>query len=484
MTAFRWSFNISKLKEFVIIKKIQTGIFIVFVIIIFACQTQTSVINDQKQIDLIEIKVEQSPGSKIKLNKDIYNRQWFENQIFLFQDDLEFSMLSPAMVPVSLLEKEKILNILNDMSLKDKLGQLFILDLKNRDLDSYYTDMDNNLRNYMKEIKPGGVILFSDNIYSNKQVKVFISDLQSVLKIPLIVAVDQEGGRVSRLNSSSEMDVLDIPSHEILGNLNDVDITWKIGKIIGEELRSLGFNMNLAPVADINSNYKNPILGDRSFSENLEIVSSMVKPFIQGLQESGVISVIKHFPGHGDTGTDPHSGEVSIDLNLSEIQNRELLPFIAGISQGAVGVMTAHIKTPQIAETGNLPATLSPFFIENILRDKMGFDGLVISDSFSMAAIQEVWLPEKSAEAFIIAGGDLILRPSNVKTSINGLLESIENGSITEERINKSVFRILAAKYRFGLFSDYPISEKSKIEDGQLFLDEIMERHEKLNANN
>lgn len=370
------------------------------------------------------------------------------------------------------------------MSLEEKIGQLFILDLKNNDIDSYYTNVDDELTEYIESFKPGGIILFSDNIFSNVQVKIFISDLQYLLKVPLFVAVDQEGGRVSRLNSSPEMDVLEIPSHKFLGKLNDPDITWQIGKIIGEELKDLGFNMNLAPVADINSNLKNPVLGDRSFSENSEIVSSMVKPFVQGLQESGVLSVIKHFPGHGSTTTDPHSGEVSIDLNLEEIHSRELLPFYSGISQGAAGVMTAHIKTPGIVESGNLPATLSSFIIEDLLREQMDFNGLVISDSFTMAAIKDFWPSEKSSEAFILAGGDIILRPSNVEASINGLLESIKKGTITEDRINTSVFRILAAKYRFGLFSDNIISGKFNIEDGQLFLDEIIKLYEKQYINN
>ncbi|MCK5154519.1 MAG: glycoside hydrolase family 3 protein [Spirochaetales bacterium] len=370
------------------------------------------------------------------------------------------------------------------MSIKEKIGQLFILDLTIRDMDFYYTEMDDDLKEYINEFKPGGVILFSDNIYSNQQVQVFISDLQSFNKIPLFIAVDEEGGRVSRLNSGSEMDVFDIPSHEVLGKLNDTEITWQIGKITGEELKALGFNMNLAPVADINSNYKNPVLGDRSFSDNKDIVSSMVKSFVQGLQEAGVCSVIKHFPGHGATSTDPHSGEVSIDLNLSEIQNRELQPFSAGIHQGAVGVMTAHIKTPVIEETSDLPATLSSFFIEDILRDEMGFNGLVISDSFSMAAIEDFWLPEESAEAFIIAGGDIILRPSDVKAAMEGLFKSLANGILSEERINRSVFRILAAKYRFGFFTNSLISKKFNFEEGQLFLDEIIVKYENLNLNN
>jgi len=428
--------------------------------------------------------IKDSPGPEIILNDDLYHKEWFEKEVFLFKDSLESSMISPSLVPAAAGEESIINSILNGMSIKEKIGQLFILDLKNRDTDSYYTGINNDISEYIEEFKPGGVILFSDNICSNKQIKIFISDLQSLSPIPLFVAVDEEGGRVSRLNSSPGMDALDIPSHEILGKLNDTDLTWKIGKITGEELRVLGFNMDLAPVADINSNYKNPVLGDRSFSGNKEIVSSMVKPFVQGLQETGVCSVIKHFPGHGDTSTDPHSGEVSVSLSLAKIRSRELLPFSAGIAQGAAGVMTAHIKTPEIDMTNNYPATLSPFFINSILRDELGFEGLVISDSFSMAAIKNFWTPEVSALMFINAGGDIILRPSNVKAAVDGLLESLENGNLTEERIDRSVFRILAAKYRFGFFADLQISDKFSFEDGRLLLKEIKEKYKNQNLNN
>jgi beta-N-acetylhexosaminidase len=418
------------------------------------------------------------------LNNDLYNRQWFETRIRLYKEDLESSMISPSLISLSHFEEDKILRILSSMSLKEKIGQLFILDLKNRDKNLYYTEMNDDLDKYIEEFRPGGVLLFSGNIYSNQQVKNLISDLQSISGIPLFIAIDQEGGRVSRLNSNSKMDVLDIPSHEILGKLNDVDLTWQIGKIIGEELKYLGFNMNLAPVADINSNYKNPVLGDRSFSENKEVVSALVKPFVQGLQESGVCSVIKHFPGHGDTGTDPHSGEVSIDLKLTEIRNRELLPFSSGISQGAAGVITAHIKTPNIVESNGLPATLSSFFIRDILREEMEFNGLVISDSFTMAAIRDFWLSGESATIFIVAGGDIILRPSDINAAMDGILESLKNGILTNDRINKSVFRILAVKYRFGFFDDHLIPNKFDLEEGQLFLDKIMGKYENQNLNN
>ena len=445
-------------------------------LLIVTCRTQAPLIKESEQIDSLEYS-----GPEIIFNDDLYNKRWFENQFFLFERDFESSMISPNLVPVLTLEKNKILDILNNMSLKEKIGQLFILDLKNREMDFYYTEMNADLKNYIEDFKPGGVIFFSDNIYSNKQVKKFIADLQSILTLPLFVAVDQEGGRISRLNSSSEMDVLEIPSHGVLGTLNDREITWEIGKIIGEELNNLGFNMNLAPVADINSNYMNPVLGDRSFSERTEIVSSMVRPFVQGLQESGVCSVIKHFPGHGDTSTDPHSGEVSIYLSLPELRSRELIPFVAGITQGAVGVMTAHIKTPGIDATNDLPATLSPFFINNILRDELGFDGLVISDSFSMAAIKDYWFPEESSVAFLTSGGDIILRPSDIKAARDGLLKSLSNGILTEDRINKSVFRILAAKYRFGFFTDYQPTQRFNLEEGQLFLAEIMRKYKNQN---
>jgi len=412
----------------------RAGLIFLFIILISSCQTQRQVIVESELIDISEKEVEESSVSHSK--------------------------------------EDKILLILNGMSLKEKIGQLFILDLKDNN-NSYYTEINDNLKEYIEEYKPGGVILFSDNIDSNQQVKKIIRDLQSLLGIPLFVAVDQEGGRVSRLNSSNNMKVLEIPSHEVLGKLNDAEITWQIGKIIGEELKDLGFNMNLAPVADINSNYKNPVLGDRSFSENTEIVSTMVEAFVQGLQESGVCSVIKHFPGHGATDTDPHNGEVSINLSLSEIRNRELLPFKAGIDRGAVGVMTAHIKTPQIIETADLPATLSSFFINDILRNEMGFNGLVISDSFSMAAIKNFWLPEDSSREFILAGGDMILRPSDIKAAMDGIMKAIDNGTLTVDRINKSVFRILSAKYQFGLFSDYLTSGDLDLKEKQLFLDKL-----------
>jgi beta-N-acetylhexosaminidase len=415
-----------------------------------------------------------------KLSKGFYNRNWFNDKLSRYSSTFESSMISPVLLPILPVEEKILMTILDNMSLKEKLGQLFILDLKNRDTDLYYTELDDGLKDFIGEFQPGGVILFSKNIYSNEQVSLFLSHLQSFSEIPLFTAVDQEGGRVARLNNSSNMVVLKTPSHQFLGTINDPLSTWEIARITGESLKALGFNMNLAPVADINSNPDNPVLGDRSFSGNSEIVSRMVKPYIQGLHESGVMSVVKHFPGHGDTSTDPHSRDVSINLTLSELQERELLPFYAGIAQGTAGVMTAHIKTPMITGTEGYPVSISFFFIQDFLREKMNFDGIVISDSFSMAAIENYWTPEESASLFIAAGGDIILRPSNAKAAMEGLVQSLKDGMLSEERINESVLRILAAKYRFGLFSNEIQKSDSTIEEGKRILNEINSRYEKI----
>jgi beta-N-acetylhexosaminidase len=464
------------------LKEILKLYIIIYIATIMNCRTQIPVMDTENYYPLNKIDNEnrflsendtiilKNFSKKLHLQNEIYNTKWFEQRI---EYDLEGSMISPSILPLLSAEKKRIENIISEMSINEKIGQLFIPDLKDIDSGSYFTAVDTDLEKLITEFEPGGIIFFSANIISNEQIRNFISSLQSLSEIPLFIAVDQEGGRVSRLNNSTEMNVFDFPSHQILGAINNIDTTWTIGKLIGEELKNLGFNFDLAPVGDINSNPLNPVMGDRSFSIDSEIVSHMVKPFIQGLQEAGVSSAIKHFPGHGDTITDPHSAETSVELSLEEIRNRELKPFFAGVSQGVTAVMTAHIKTPQIVESKDYPVTLSSFFISNILRSEMGFDGIVISDSFSMSAIKDYWLPEESAVKFIGAGGDIILRPSDMYRALIGLLQALEEGNITEERINESVFRILAVKYRFGFFSDQKEKSRYSKEQGEEIINNI-----------
>jgi len=415
-------------------------------------------------------------------NSTIYNVTWFEKRIKQFENNTEGSMISPTILPLLSFEKDIINNLINNMSLDEKIGQLFILDLKIKSTDKYYLNADDELKNYLADIKPGGVIFFSDNIKTNSQVAGFISELQSISNIPLFIAVDQEGGRVSRLTTSQNMDFLKTPALKVLGKTNDSGVSWHIGHIIGEQLSVLGFNLNFAPVADINSNPDNPVIGDRAFSDNVQIVSKLVNPFVQGLQEAGVCSVIKHFPGHGDTLTDPHSGEVSVKTSLKELNRNQLIPFREGISQGAAAIMIAHIKTPGIAETMGLPASISPFFIKNILREQIGFTGIIISDSFSMGAIKNYWTADESAKMFISAGGDLILRPVDAAAAKKGIYQAIIKGNITEGRLNESIFRILAVKLRFGFFLDEYKPGELNLDKDKLIIDSINKEYERLNG--
>ncbi len=484
-----------------ILLKIQITILILFSLLIINCRTQnppsgvtlSGVPKSGATKSIPETLSEVSDSEDIlKLqdfitkisNKDssIYNLSWFKKRIKKFKNNPEGSMISPTILPLLSFEKDIINSLINNMSLDEKIGQLFILDLKNKSTDNYYLNLDNELRNYLADIKPGGVIFFSNNIKTNSQVAGFISELQSISNIPLFIAVDQEGGRVSRLTKSQNMDFLKTPALRVLGQINDLRASWNVGRIIGEQLRVLGFNLNFAPVTDINSNPDNPVIGDRSFSDNSQTVSKLVKPFVQGLQEAGVCSVIKHFPGHGDTQADPHSGEVSVNTTLAELNKNQLVPFREGIFQGAAAVMIAHIKTPGIAETMGLPASVSSFFLKNILREQIGFRGIIISDSFSMGAIKNYWSSYESAKMFISAGGDLVLRPVDAAAAKKGIYQAVIEGSISEERLNESIFRILAVKLRFGFFlDDYKPGELNMDKD-KLIIDNIDKEYERLNG--
>ena len=485
-----------------ILGKIQITVIILFSLLILTCRTQNPPLSgdnlsivpkSEAEEGIIETLPEIYNDEDIFIlynfymklknrNSTIYNLSWFEKRIKQFENNTEGSMISPGILPLLSFEKDKINSLINNMSLDEKIGQIFILDLKKKSNGNYYLNDDDELKNYLADIKPGGVIFFSDNIKKNSQVAGFISELQSNSSIPLFIAVDQEGGRVSRLTISENMDFLKTPALKVLGKINDSGASWHVGLIIGEQLSILGFNLNFAPVADINSNPDNPVIGDRAFSDNVQTVSKLVKPLVQGLQEAGVCSVIKHFPGHGDTLTDPHSGEVSVKTSLKELYRNQLIPFREGISQGTAAVMIAHIKTPDIAETKGLPASISPFFIKNILREQIGFKGIIISDSFSMGAIKNYWTAEESAKMFISAGGDLILRPVDAAAAKKGIYKSIIEGSISEERLNESIFRILAVKLRFGFFLDDNKPGKLNLAKDKLIIDSINKEYERLNG--
>ncbi len=330
------------------------------------------------------------------------------------------------------------------MSLDEKLGQMIIAGL-----EGYVVDDD--ARQMIESYHVGGFILYSRNVESQEQLLDLTNSLKSINannKLPLSISVDEEGGRISRMPK----ELKNIPTNKEIGKINSQEFSYKIGGLLAEELKAFGFNMDFAPVLDINSNPKNPVIGDRAFGSDENIVSDLGVQTMKGMEAEGVIPVVKHFPGHGDTSVDSHVGLPSVDNDLERLKSFELIPFANAIENGADVVMVAHILMPKIDEEN--PATLSKAIITDILREQMNFDGVVITDDMTMGAIAENYDLGTASMKSVEAGADIILVAhgyDNAITALKSIKEAVEKGLISEERINQSVYRILKLKQKYNL---------------------------------
>jgi len=342
---------------------------------------------------------------------------------------------------------DEIQSLIDSMSLEEKIGQLFMLEIRGN------TVINSELELIIKKYKPGGIILFSNNIINNNQIESLITGLQNTSDIPLFISVDEEGGLVSRLGKPKEVDVTYLPPALTIGNTGDERLAYNAGQILGRELSSLGFNMDMAPIADVNTNPQNPVIGNRTFSEKPEVAAKMVVEFMDGMEKYGVIPVLKHFPGHGDTSSDSHLGTVVSPHSLERLEQIEFIPFIAGINNDAKVIMTAHIMMPGISSLP-LPSTLNHDIITGILREKLKFNGVIITDAMDMGAITLNFNSKESALLGIEAGVDMLLIPNNLSEAYNGLLNAVKNNQIKENRINESLYRILHLKSISGILNN------------------------------
>ena len=333
--------------------------------------------------------------------------------------------------------------LLASLSLEERVGQMFIVDLRSKS-DYPVRTVDDEVRQMILRVAPGGVLLFGANIDTVEQTIGLVGDLQAISKIPLTIAVDFEGGRVSRLTSSGKIPATTIPSSRTIGSTGDPALAYRIGRVMGAELRALGMNMNFAPVADVFSN-PSSMIGDRAFSSDPEVVSAMAAAMVEGIQAEMVSSVVKHFPGHGDTDSDSHDGLATLPHGRERLEAVEFLPFRGAIVAGADGIMTAHIVVPQI-DAESIPTTFSRKLITEELRDRMGHRGLVITDSLAMRAIRNAWDSDVSAVRAIVAGADILLHPFDIDAAVGSVIEAVRSGLVAGSRIAESVRQILRTK--------------------------------------
>ena len=374
---------------------------------------------------------------------------------------------------------EIIEEMLAKMSLEDKVAQMIMLACRSRG-GVNMTSLKPEVAALLSEYSFNGMILYAQNIVTNSQTYDLIKQIQEANKKEgrpgLLIAVDQEGGRVVRLEEGTTT-----PGNMALGAIGDAEVTEQMASIIASEISALGFNTDFAPVVDVNNNPKNPVIGTRSFSDDPQVVATQTAAYIKGLSNYDVIGSLKHFPGHGDTATDSHTGLPLINKTLEELKSNELIPYIKNMNDIEM-FMTAHIVYPQI-ETDtytsiyngskiNLPATLSKTILTDILRDDLGFQGVVVTDAMEMDAINKHFAKADSARLAINAGVDIILMPVDISTTnginelknyISNICSQVESGVISLNRINESVRRILKLKSNHQLLQGYQMSEKDNI---------------------
>ena len=354
-----------------------------------------------------------------------------------------------------LTEEEKLQNRINEiisgMTLEEKAAQLFMITPEALTGMDPVTAAGETTRKALEEYPVGGIIYFRKNLVNPEQVRTMTANIQTYAMertgLPLLLSVDEEGGSVTRFGNNPGFDFDASADMKAIGESGDPQQAYELGERLGSFLYDLGINMDNAPDADVLSNPQNTVVRDRSFGSDCEVVSEMALAELRGLESQGVIGLLKHFPGHGATAGDTHEGYAYTDASLEEMKANELVPFADGIEAGVDVIMVGHISCPQV--TGDdLPASLSEKMTTQILRQEMGYDGFLITDAMNMGAVSENYSSSEAAVAAIRAGIDMILMPQDFQQAYEGILNAVESGELTEERIDESLRRITALKLK------------------------------------
>jgi beta-N-acetylhexosaminidase len=333
---------------------------------------------------------------------------------------------------------------LEKMTLREKIGQMMVMPL-NGEFANVNSEKFKAMRRQIEESHVGGFTLFRGEANS---IAVLTNEAQKLAVIPLFFSADYERGLRMQLRTGTPF-----TTNMGVAAAGDVQAAYNQGKIICEEMRAIGGNWLFAPVADVNNNPDNPVINIRSFGADPQRVGEFVAAEARGAREASCLATLKHFPGHGNTATDSHIGLSVISADRKQLDSTEIVPFKASIASGVESIMTAHLAVPNV--TGdNLPSTLNPKIINDILRKDLKFDGIISTDSMEMGAITKSYPNGESAVMAIKAGVDVVLFPPNLGAAINAVEAAVKKGEITESRINDSVRRLLNAKYRIGLVNN------------------------------
>ena len=367
-------------------------------------------------------------------------------------------------------EVDPIIEKMKEMTIEEKIGQLVFVGLDGMEPDERAVEL---IENYYV----GGFILFKKNIKSIEQTVKLTNSLKNINSknsIPLFIGADEEGGRVSRLPK----ELVKTPKAREIGTIDDEKFSYEIGKLLGKSLSALGINMDFAPVLDIHSNLKNTVIGDRAYGTTTEIVSKHGILVMDGIMDSNVIPVIKHFPGHGDTYVDSHIDLPVVNKTIDELEELELIPFENAIKNGADVVMMGHILLTNIDE--EYPASLSERIINGILREKLKFNGVVVTDDMTMGAIAQNYDIGDASVRSLKAGSDMVLVCFEYEKQmevLNVIMEAINNNEISQDEIDKKVYRILKLKEKYDLVDNE--IEIPNGEDMNKKTSEIFERYMK-----
>lgn len=349
--------------------------------------------------------------------------------------------------------------LLGSMTLEQKVAQLFFV------TPEILTGVDpvdaagEITKNALANMPVGGLIYFSQNIIGADQLKTMLANTVGFSKevgagIPVFTGVDEEGGSlVARVANSGYFNVEKFPNMAKIGASGDASQAANVGTVIGNYLHEIGFSVDFAPDADVLTNPNNTVIGARSFSSDPAVVSDMVGAEVEAMLKTGTLPCAKHWPGHGDTAGDSHTGEAISYRTADQLHECEYHPFYAANAAHVPMIMVGHIKTPNAAGD-DLPATLSHIMISEALRGIVGFNGVVVSDSMRMGAITQYYSQADAAVKFLQAGGDMLLMPDDLYGMYNGVIDAVHNGTLTEDRINESVSRIIAAKQAAGLVAE------------------------------